>query len=115
VARLTDTLNVKLKFVTLGTHEQYEGIEATIINRNAGKIDAAIFRFADILGKKAVPNNPNFREGVYPYIWTYNGQSEWYAYTPTPRDFESISAVVDGYLEMFREPVQTQGMTQQMG
>lgn len=40
---------------------------------------------------------------------------EWYAYKPTPRDLEMITDTVDSYLEMFQEPVQRQGMTQQMG
>ena len=39
---------------------------------------------------------------------------EWYAYKPTPRDMEQISEAIDKYLEMFQEPVQNQGMSQQM-
>jgi hypothetical protein len=114
LARLTDTTNVKLEFVTLGTHEHYEGIKATILNRTEGQIDSTVFRFADILGKKAIPDNPNFRNGLYPHIWKYNDKLEWYAYKPTPRDMEIITETVDSYLTAFQEPVQTQVMTQQM-
>ena len=110
VARLTDTTNVKLEFVIHDTHEKYEGIKATVFNRNEGQIDSTVFRFRDILGKKALPGNPYLKEGVYPYIWTYNDKPEWYAYKPTPRDMEMITDAVDSYLEMFQEPVQTQGM-----
>jgi hypothetical protein len=114
IARLTDSTNVKLQFVTLGTHEHYEGIEATVLNRTEGKIDSTVFRFLDILGKKAVPGNPNFRDGIVPYVWKGSKDYEWYAYKPTPRDFEMITESVDSYLEMFQEPAQRQGMSQQM-
>ena len=114
MARLTDTTTVKLQFDTIGTHEKYEGIRATVFNRSEGQIDSTLFRFSDILGKKAIPNNPNFREGLYPYVWQDSGKHEWYAYKPTPRDMEMITGTVDSYLEMFQEPVQTQGMIQTM-
>ena len=114
VARLTDTTNVKLEFVTHDTHEQYEGIKATVFNRSEGQIDSTVFRFADILGKKTIPNHPSFKDGLYPYIWSGGRGYEWYAYKSTPGDMEMITGAVDSYLDMFREPVQTQGMTQSM-
>jgi hypothetical protein len=115
LARLTDTTNVKLEFVTLGTHEKYEGIKATVLNRSEGQVDSTVFRFSDILGKKDIPGNPNFRNGLYPYVWKYNDKYEWYAYGLTPGDIEMITDTVDNYLEMFQEPIQSQVMmTQQM-
>ena len=115
IGRLTDNTNVKLEFVTLGTHGKYAGVKATVFNRQDGQIDSTVFQFADILGKKAVPGNPNFVNGVYPYFWQYSGQYEWYAYKPIPQDMEAITDAIDSYLDMFREPAQTQGMVQQMG
>jgi hypothetical protein len=112
LARLTDTTNVKLYFDTDGYHEKYEGISITILNRNEGKIDSAYFCFADILGKKYIHGNPNFRDGLYPHIWQYNGKYEWYAYQPTPGDIELLAGTLDSYLAMFQEPAQ--GMSQQM-
>ena len=82
MARLTDTTNVKLEFVTLGHADHYSAIKATVLNRNEGPVDATLFRFADILGKKSAPNNPNFRKGVYPHIWKSGDDSKWYAYQP---------------------------------
>jgi len=114
MARLTDSTTVKLQFDTIGTYERYEGIRATVFNRNEGKIDSTMFRFADILGRKSIPGNPNFRDGIYPYVWKYNDKVEWYAYKPTPGDMEKITETVDSYLEMFQSPVQSQGMSQQM-
>ncbi|MDR0469693.1 MAG: hypothetical protein LBH09_06930 [Peptococcaceae bacterium] len=110
MARLTDTTNVKLEFVTLGYADHYEAIKATILNRNEGQIDSTVFRFADILGKKAIPGNPYLKDGVYPHVWKSNDKFEWYAYKPTPRDMEMITEPIDSYLEMFQEPVQSQGM-----
>ena len=110
MARLTDTTNVKLEFVTLGTHEHYEGIKATVFNRNEGQIDSTVFRFADILVKKAIPGNPYLKDGVYPHVWKSGDKYEWYAYKPTPGDMEIMTEAVDNYLEMFQEPVQSQGM-----
>ena len=114
LARLTDTTTVKLEFVTLGMHEKYEGIKATLFNRSEGQIDSLVFRFSDILGKKTIPGNPNFKDGLHPHVWKHNDKYDWYAYKPTPGDFEQMSDVVDRYLEVFGEPIQSQGLSQQM-
>ena len=52
--------------------------------------------------------------GLYPHVWKCDDKFEWYAYKPTPRDFEVIADTVNSYLEMFQEPIQSQGMAQQM-
>jgi hypothetical protein len=46
----------------------------------------------------------------------YQGELEWYAYQPTPADFEKLTDAVDNYLEVFREPTQAMSgsMTQTM-
>ena len=102
VGRLGETTNIKLQFVTLGTHEKYEGIKATVFNRNNGEIDSNIFRFADILGKNATKNNLN---NNMPYAWkTMNNNYEWYSYKPTATDYSTLAKEVNAYLEMFLEP-----------
>jgi hypothetical protein len=113
VGRLSDAVSVKLEFTDLGRTDHYGGIRATVMNRREGQIDVTLFRFEDILGKKAVPA-PYYKDGVIPHIWKYNDQYGWYAYQPTLRDYEQISDTVSDYLEMFQEPVQTQRMTQEM-
>ena len=95
-----DDLRAKIQFVTLGTHEKYEALKITMLNHTEGEIDSSLIRFSDLWGAKPV-SNPNFRGGVYPYIWTYNGTPEWYAYTPTPADYEVLADSVDEYLELF--------------
>ena len=105
IGRLSDTTNAKLEFVTLNTSEKYEGIKATILNRNEGMIDSQLFRFEDILGKKP-GKTASYSDGVPPHIWVYNGKAEWYSYKPITADYKAIAGAVNGYLEMFREPLQ---------
>ena len=113
VGRLGDTTNVKLQFVTLGTHEKYEGIKATVFNRNEGEIDSNIFCFADILGKNVTKHNMN---NDMPYVSaTMNRSYEWYSYKPTVADYAAVAKEVNSYLEMFmeqkRQPVEEKAKT----
>ena len=103
--RISENIRVKLQFVTMGTHEKYEALQATLINNTEGEIDRSIIRFKDIWDAKPV-SNPNFKDGVYPHIWTYQGKSEWYTYEPTPADYETLADSVDEYLEMFSEDME---------
>lgn len=101
--RLSDNLRVRMEFVTQGTADHYEAIKATIINKNDGPVDSLTLRFSDLFGKKAV-NNPNFRDGIVPYIWKYGDKTEWYVYQPTEADYKKISQALNDYLDVFRDP-----------
>lgn len=103
--KLTGNLRVRIEFVTLGIADHYEAIKATIINRNDGPVDSITLRFSDLLGKKAV-SNPNFKNGVTPYIWRYGEEISWYVYKPTKLDYDQISEAINGYLDVYREPKQ---------
>jgi hypothetical protein len=103
IGRLGQTTNVKLQFVTLGSADHYEAIQATVLNRSEGVIDTQIFRLKDILGKKQV-NNPNFGDGYYPHIWSYGNKTEWPVYKPTAEDYKAIADTVNSYLEVFLDP-----------
>lgn len=72
-------------------------------------MDKLTLRFADLLGVKTV-DSPYLKEGVVPYVWVYNGKTEWYAYKPTPADYEKLAGTLNDYLDMFRD--QEQGMSQ---
>jgi hypothetical protein len=102
VGRLSDSVNAKIHFVTTGISDHYTALDVAIINRNEGKIDATLLRFYDILGKKAV-ENPNFREGISPYFWIYQGKVDWYVYHPTTADYKQIAAVLSDYLEVYQD------------
>lgn len=102
---LGDKTRMKLEFITLGTHQKYEGIKATVIDKTEGVVDSLVLKFTDIWGKKMI-NNPNFREGIAPHIWIYNGDTEWYAYQTTSSDYKVLSNSVKEYAELFREQTQ---------
>jgi len=104
IGRLGETTNIKLEFVTLGTHQKYEGIKANVFNRNEGVIDSSVFRFADIFGKKPMTSNP--AKTVDPHVWVYNEKTEWYGFKPNPHDYAVIAAEINSYLEVFLEPDQ---------
>lgn len=101
--RLTDDIRVKVNFATCGVADEYEALKVTLLNRKEGQIDNVLIRFRDLWGMKKV-NNPNFREGVPPRIWTYNGKTEWYAYKPNQNDYNQLADAVKTYVEVFQEP-----------
>jgi hypothetical protein len=111
VGRLGETTNVKLRFVTQGTADHYGGLEATVFNRNEGKIDSNVFLFEDILGKKP-GKSACHANGIPPHVWVCNGKIEWYACKPAAADYAAIAAAVNGYLETFLDPPERAGETE---
>lgn len=96
-------LRVRAEFITMGVAEHYSALRLTVLNRKEGVVDKSVLRFEDILGKKALPGNPNFRNGVSPHIWDDRGKTDWYVYRPTPADFEALRQAADDYLSVFQE------------
>jgi hypothetical protein len=114
LGRLSDTETVKLKFVTMGTHEKYGGVEATVLNRREGVIDRTALRFGDVWGVKQIPGNPYLKDGVLPHIWVSGGKAEWYAWEPATEDYLQVCGAMDDYLEMFQAPLQAPEQRQTM-
>jgi len=114
--KLSDHIRVRAEFITLGYADKYEALKVSLLNRTEGVIDTTVIRFGDLCGKKQV-SNPNFRDGIIPYIWKDGQNAKWYVYQPTKADYKTLSDTVDNYLEVFCEPAQehTAGITQQMG
>lgn len=104
--RLSDRIRAKIQFTTCGTAERYEALQMTILNGNDGQVDTLRLRFADIWGKGQVNNLYNQQIG--PYAWTYNGETEWYAYHPNSQDYRKLTKAVSDYLEVFQEQIQEQ-------
>ncbi|MDR1663647.1 MAG: hypothetical protein LBR83_01815 [Clostridiales bacterium] len=90
----------KLQFTTISHADQYSALAVDILNRTDGKVDSLLFHFKDIWGSKPV-SNPNFKDGVKPYIWTSGVKNDWYVYKPSPRDFEVLADSVNNYLSVF--------------
>ena len=96
-------LRVRARFITTGYVDHYDSLKITVLNRTDGPVDTLVLKLKDLLGKKSVPGNPNFREGVSPHIWDNYGKQEWYAYHPTAADYEVIRQAAKQYLDVFRD------------
>jgi len=108
--KLNDNINARIEFVTHGTHEQYEGLKTTLINKNDGVIDQSTILFNDFIGPH-YGSNMSGTKGI-PYLRTYDGNTEWSrAYKPTREDYDEIRGLVGDYLDMFRGPEQTMDET----
>ena len=79
--RLNELNRAKIQFVTGIVANQYHALRISILNRNEGQVDALLLNLSDILGKKQT-NNPNFKNGITPYIWDDYGKADWYVYHP---------------------------------
>jgi len=90
---------VKLEFVTQGTHERYEALKATILNRLEGEVDSLLFRFSDVWGKK---HDKGYNGGI-PHIWTNDRKSEWYVYRPNETDIKQLATELGAYLSVFTD------------
>ena len=92
---LDGNLRVWAEFISMNISSQYNALRLTVLNRKEGVVDKSVLRFEDVLGKKAVPGSPNFRNGVSPHIWDDRGKADWYVYRPTPADFEALRQAAD--------------------
>lgn len=106
--QLDDHLRIKLQLITRDTHQQYEGIKATVINRNDGPVDSTVFWFLDVLGRTKSVNPYTDQRG--PYAWTYSGKTEWYAYHPNQQDYKQLCESVSDYCGVFMDQEMEQGM-----
>ena len=96
-------LRVRAQFISTHISGEYNALKLTVLNRTDGPVDTLVLKLKDLLGKKPVPGNPNFRSGVTPHIWEDYGKFEWYAYRPTEADYETIRQAAKQYLDVFRD------------
>ena len=96
--RLNPDLRAKLTFITM---------------RKEGEVDNTVLRFSDLLGKKQVMN-PNFKSGIFPYIWDDHGNPMWYVYQLKQEDYQLLAESVDEYLQVFQSPNFAEPPGQQM-
>lgn len=109
VGELGKDLRVRAEFLSTHIASQYDAIRLTVLNRKEGVVDRTLLRFKDVWGKKSVPGNPNFREGVLPHLWDDSGDVDWYAYHPNAADYAALRQSVGQYLSMFRERTPERG------
>lgn len=104
VGSLGGELRVRAAFITTSTARHYDAVRIKVLNRVDGLVDSITLDLLDVWGKKPVPGNPNFPDGVAPHIWEYNGKYEWYAYAPNAADYRKLREAAKSYLDAFREP-----------
>ena len=96
-------LRVRAQFITSGYADHYDSLKITVLNRTDGPVDTLVLKLKDLLGKKPVPGNPYFPNGVAPHIWLDQGKPEWYAFQPTAADYDTIRQAAKQYLDVFRD------------
>lgn len=95
-------VRARLQFVTTGYADHYNALKVNILNRTEGDVDALLFRFGDIWGNKQV-SNPNFRDGIIPYVWTDGNDVDWYVYHPNNADYKQLATELSAYLGVFTD------------
>lgn len=100
---LDNELKVKCQIDDSSVSRNYDVLRIAVINRKDGVVDKHTIQFFDVWGRFPVPGNPNFKEGVAPHIWTYDGKTEWYAAAPKERHYEILKENVKNYLDIFRD------------
>lgn len=100
---LGKALRVRVQFATSSLSNHYDALKVTVLNRTDGPVDTLTFNLKELLGKKIVPGNQNFRNGVEPHIWESSEKTEWYAYYPTAADYQTMRQAVGDYLDVFRD------------
>lgn len=94
---------VRAEFVTMGHADHYEALRMTLLDNDLGVVDKLTLRLKDLWGKKAIPNNPYLKNGINPHIWVNDDKADWYAYYPTPADYQVLRQAARDYLSAFRE------------
>ena len=97
-------LLVRIEFEAPAVLRNYDSLSVKVIHRLSGLVDHIVLPIVDLIGRKMIPDNPNFPDGVAPHIWIYNGTVEWYGYKPNAADRAAIRSTVAQYLNIYREP-----------
>ena len=76
-------LRVRIEFDDPAVLRNYDSLSVKVINRLSGLVDHIDLPIVDLIGRKMIPDNPNFPDGVAPHIWIYNGTVEGYGNKPS--------------------------------
>lgn len=98
LGKLDDELRVKLQLISTYVIDQYDAIQATIINRTEGVVDKQTFKFSDIIGKQ----QRGTMSRVNPHIWEDDGRARWYI-PVTASEKEQIAETILDYVGMYQE------------
>ena len=87
---LVDGTRIKAELITRGTHEKYEALKLTAMNKAEGQIDATILEFKDYFAAQKGSTAGAFT----PHIWIYREKPEWYG-APGYTEKEELGKALD--------------------
>ena len=93
---LSEGRRVRLEFITLGTAEQYEALEVTVINLRDGKLDSIRLRFSDYFAPRPTLGG----DARAPHIWMCDGKARWYG-EPAEAEKAALSKAAHDYVMLF--------------
>lgn len=96
--RLGEMNRAKLQIAAGTVADEFDRLRIKILNRQEGEIDILLLRFSDLFGQRSRK----------PYIWTYDGKTEWYGGRPNECDYRALTDAVHRYVDLFRDPVHEQ-------
>ena len=106
ISKIGDDLRAKVEFVTAGIHKNYEGLNTSIINRKEGVVDSHTIMFYEVMGLK---------NGQRPHIWESDGKANWFVYTPSPKEIDTIATKIEDYISMYADQEMTENCGMKMG
>ena len=99
IGKLNDTLNVKISLDGGIEADRRNGLSVEIINKTTGKVDALVFRFANVWGKCKLSNG---NTSAY-YLWRYRGDPfDWYSGAPSLAQKKQFMERVCQYIALFK-------------
>ena len=93
---LVDGTRIKAELITRGTHEKYEALKLTAMNKAEGQIDATILEFKDYFAAQKGSTAGAFT----PHIWIYREKPEWYG-APGYTEKEELGKAAGEYVRLF--------------
>ena len=93
---LADGTRIKAEFITRGTHERYEALKLTAMNKSEGQIDATVLELKDYFATQ----KGSTAESFSPHIWVYREKPEWYG-MPSYSEKEGLGEAAGEYVRLF--------------
>lgn len=92
--------------------DHYDRLHIDVIDREQGRIDWLILRFANLLGMKRLSGGRTLE----PHIWIYKNDVMWYTGQPTQQEYQVLRQAASDYIQLYQEPEHRQSpdMTQTM-
>ena len=87
--------------------DHYDRLHIEVIDREQGRIDRLILRFADLLGMKRLSGGRTLE----PHIWIYKNEVMWYTGQPTRQEYQVLREAVSDYIQLSQAPEHRQSPT----